>query len=83
MNWEVFSFQDVCNSASTEKDKFWRGPKIQVTPSIYTHLQFSPIPGMFLKTATVFCWEKIAKHANTPNLIQSDTSEPSEGGMSS
>jgi len=84
MNWEVFSFQDVCNSASGEKDKFWRGPNIQVTSSISTSLQFSPIPSMFLKTATVFCWEKVTKHANTPNLMtQSNSLDPSEGGRSS
>lgn len=56
MNWEVFSFQDVFNSANAEKDKFRRGPKIQVTPSPCTALQFSSIPGMFFET--VFCWEK-------------------------
>lgn len=58
MNWEVFSFHDVCNSASAEKGKFWRGTKIQVTLHTHTFLQLSSIPGMFLKTATCFVGKK-------------------------
>lgn len=73
MNWEVFSFQDVYNSA--RESKILERPK---NTSHTTHLHIlavyfikfhyiyfikfskltSPTPGKFLNTATVSCWEK-------------------------